>query len=87
MTLVRAALIGFFTVLFVEVAFAMVYALVASSAGWAGIHLAVGPLEFVRIIAAPGDVSMQLREGVAVLALVAGVLNAFGAHLLTRTSR
>lgn len=87
MTLLRAAVIGFITVFFVEIGLCFALLLVAHSSGWSDLRLALGTLEFFTIHTAPKDMNLSTGNGLVLLAAVAGVLNAAGAYWLRRTQQ
>jgi hypothetical protein len=84
MIVARAALVGFMVVLFVEVACAVVLLVVAHSSGWGDLHLALGPLPFVTLLTSGPRLTLSIHEGVTLLAMAAGALNAAGAYWLRR---
>lgn len=87
MTLARAALVGFGTVLLMEIAFCFVLLLVAHTSGWSNLHVAVGTVEFFTIHTAAKEMNLSTGNGLVAVAVAAGVANAAGAYWLRRAEK
>lgn len=87
MLIVRAALVGFTTVILVELGLCFALLVVAHTAGWTDIRLATGSLEFFTIQTASKEMNLSTGNGLVVFALAAGVLNAAGAYWLRRAEK
>jgi len=83
----RAGLLGFVVALVVELTLAAALGLSVNGSGWGDVRLALGPLPFVTIEGGEGTVRMSVREGVFVIALIAGIANAVGARVLATSPK
>jgi hypothetical protein len=61
-----------------------VLGVVAQSGGWESFRVALGPLLFLSFERVPGETSTTFGNGLSLLALAGGALNALGAALLRR---
>lgn len=82
--LVKPFLLGFVAFALVVSSAAVALGIVAEENGWESTRIALGPLELVAFERARGATSMSFGPGLAVLALVGGVLNALAAALVRR---
>lgn len=57
---------------------------VAQSGGWDGFRVAIGPVVFLSFERLPRETSTTFGNGLFLLALAGGALNALGAALLRR---
>ena len=63
---------------------ALVLGIVAQSGGWESFRVALGPVPFFSFERVPGEASTTFGNGLFLLALAGGALNALGAALLRR---
>ena len=63
---------------------ALVLGIVAQSGGWVSFRVALGPVLFLSFERLPGETSTTFGNGLLLLALAGGALNALGAALLQR---
>jgi hypothetical protein len=62
----------------------LVLGIVAQSGGWASFRVALGPVVFLSFERHPHETSTTFGNGLFLLALAGGALNALGAALLRR---
>ena len=62
----------------------LVLGVAAQSGGWESFRVALGPVLFLSFERMPGETSTTFGNGLLLLALAGGALNALGAALLSR---
>jgi hypothetical protein len=83
-TVVIAFVLGATAVAIAASVSGFVLGIAAQSGGWHSFRVAVGPVLFLSFERLPDATSTTFGNGLPLLALVGGALNAFGAALLGR---
>lgn len=83
-SLLTPFLLGAFATGLLVYAGALALAIVAGSAGWGALHVALGPITFVAVERAGATTATTFGSGLGLAALAGGALNAVAAAVLRR---